>query len=460
MTDFVTQWVEALAAVKADDTIGPLSLWKRSAQKAESIAEVRDLAALYQTFVSRNSSIDTSTPAVDPQLLKELLDSDKGPFRKPATIEKRFPKEAVEKLTALRGEQKKLKDATPPLPSTMAVNEGDIADIRIHFRGSHLTQGASVPRRFLQIVSGPDQTPVAKDRSGRRDLAEWLTSENNPLTARVFVNRVWHWHFGRGLVGSPDNFGRLGERPSHPELLDWLTVRFIESGWSVKQLHRLILQSSTWQQSSVSPRQEAGYAADPENRLLWKMNRRRLEAEEVRDSILQIAGRLDDSMGGSMLPTKNRAYVTSTANVNPKIYTSDRRSLYLPIVRSAVYEVLTAFDFADPSVISGTRQSTTVASQALFMMNSGFMTDQTKTLADRLLADDELDDRSRLAHLYESVLSRSPTDDEAYQTLRFISDYESRWKTARPNDSAEGQQRAWQAVCRILIAANEFMFVE
>ena len=177
----------------------------------------------------------------------------------------------------------------PQLPSVMAIEDGRIEDVRIHYRGSHLTQGAVIPRCFLRIISGEDQPAIPDGRSGRLEFARWLTSKNNPLTARVFVNRVWQWHFGAGLVRTPDNFGRLGERPTHPELLDWLAVEFMESGWSLKKLHKLILLSSTWQQSiypAASESPKSILETDPENRLWGRMGRRRLSAEEIRDGIL------------------------------------------------------------------------------------------------------------------------------------------------------------------------------
>ena len=170
--------------------------------------------------------------------------------------------------------------------------------------------------------------PITDDTSGRLKLAEWLTQPDHPLTARVLVNRVWQAHFGEGLVRSPDNFGRLGEKPTHPELLDWLATEFVEHGWSIKSLHRLILNSAVWQQTTDF--NEVANTIDPENRLLWRMNRRRLEAEAIRDSLLAIGGDLDTTMGGTLLPTENRKYVTSTANINIDVYEAPRRTVYLP----------------------------------------------------------------------------------------------------------------------------------
>jgi hypothetical protein len=339
----------------------------------------------------------------------------------------------------------------------MAVAEDTIRDLRLHYRGSHLTQGPLVPRGFLRILTGPKPPQIPKSHSGRLELAQWMTSDQHPLTARVFVNRVWHWHFGRGLVRSTDNFGRLGERPTHPKLLDWLARRFIASGWDVKELHRMIMLSSTWQMSDHWL--AASAAADPENRLWWRRHNKRLEAEAIRDSILQVAGRLDQTMLGSLLPTANRKYVTSTANIDPVTYMTDRRSVYIPVVRSALYDVFQAFDFADPSALNGKRQSTTVAPQALFMMNSQFVSQLTQHAATQLLAQPQLDDRSRVDRCYQQVYARLPTEAERRRALRFLENYAAQFERTRSDQPDMARLRAWQSLYRVLVAANEFVYV-
>ncbi len=193
------------------------------------------------------------------------------------------------------------------------------------------------------VLRGPALPKINDKHSGRRQLADWLVDPKNPLTARVFVNRVWRWHFGRGLVRSTDNFGLLGEAPSHPELLDWLARRFIADGWSIKSLHRLILLSSTWQQSST-PSPET-LKRDPENRLFSRATVRRLEAEAVRDSLLAASGRLDTRMGGTLLTLKNRAYFFDHTSIDKTTYDTHRRSIYLPVVRNHVYDVFQVLDF-------------------------------------------------------------------------------------------------------------------
>ena len=275
------------------------------------------------------------------------------------------------------------KRAPPRFPAAMAVEDGQPADLAIHVRGSHLSLGAVVPRGFPAALGGRSLVAPAAS-SGRLELAQWITDARHPLTAHVMANRVWRWHFGAGILRSTDNFGNLGDRPTHPELLDWLATRFIESGWSIKALHRLIMLSSTYRMST----QYNAFAAeaDPDNRLLWRMNRRRLEAEAVRDALLLVAGSLDTTTGGTLLEAKPRTYVTSTASVNGTNYATNRRSVYLPVVRSALYEGFQAFDFAEPTTVKGDRDNTTIAAQALFMMNSDVMNDQSAHLAAKLAA--------------------------------------------------------------------------
>ena len=467
---FVEHWTAFLNA----ENPGQLELatkWKIIAADQSRPERLRRLARNIELLLADGNS-RAGTEFQDATAIRSFIRSDQGPFRLSDSIETAFQADVAVELKMLREQKTALDKSIPALPSAMAVEEGPPEDVRIHYRGSHLTQGVAVPRRFPQILAG-DQQPEIREGSGRKELAMWLTSRGNPLTARVFVNRVWQWHFGAGLVRTPDNFGRLGERPTHPELLDWLAVDLMESGWSLKRLHRQILHSSTWQQSihpsahaaveksvPVTDRSPSILKSDPENRLWGRMNRRRLTAEEIRDSILTLSGQLDRSMGGSILPTENRAYVTSTANVNPDVYRSNRRSVYLPVVRSALYEVLQAFDFADPSVMSGRRQSTTVAAQALFMMNSEFVSRQTRFLAERVVEDDSRSDPEHIASLWQRAVGRRPDVQELQNAVEFLNSYERRWRASVPDSGPEAQLRSWQSLSRALIATNEFVFVE
>jgi cytochrome c553 len=399
------------------------------------------------------------------EAFRQTLFAAEGPLKPPAQVEELFAEPIRQELAAQRKEQKSLEESLPKFPEAMGVTDGNPENLRVHLRGSHLNLGAETTRRFPQVFPNSAERGVNASQSGRLELAQWLTDRQNPLTARVIVNRVWQWHFGEALVRSPDNFGRLGERPTHPELLDYLAVRLQEQGWSLKALHRQILLSSTWQMSTRFHPDSS--EKDPENRLWWRFNRRRLEAEALRDSILAVAGRLDSNMGGTLLPTPNRAYVTSTANINPVVYDPPRRSLYLPVVRSALYDVFQAFDFADPSVQSGRRDTTTVAPQALFLMNSDLVLKQTRELARQLLAQSERTDADRVVELYQRALGRPPRTLEIERGLGFVQRYIEAANTPAAAEAGTGAvasspptERAWQALCRAVLASNEFIYVE
>jgi cytochrome c553 len=343
---------------------------------------------------------------------------------------------------AYTAELEKVRAEYRTIPKAMAVNDGPGADLEIFLRGNHLTRGPQVPRRFPRIIAGFNQPPLGGAGSGRLSLARWMASRNNPLTARVLVNRVWQSHFGHGLVRSPDNFGRLGERPDNQPLLDWLAHRFLDDGWSIKQLHRRIMDSAVYRMSTATQRR--GLASDPDNRLLWRMNRRRMQAEVLRDALLALSDRLDNTMGGSLVDA--RAFDNLSSSPRGKIHFDvARRSVYLPVLRSAVYEVFQAFDFPDPAVPSGRRAETTVAPQALFLMNGRLVTEATRAMADRLL--DEHDTGLRLELAYSRILGRLPRPDERPGWQEFLATFD---------DAAA----AWQSLCRVLVSSNEFVFIE
>ena len=340
----------------------------------------------------------------------------------------------------------------------MAVEERKPTNLKIHIRGSHLTLGEEVPRRFLRVVSGDDQPRIGDDRSGRLELAQWMTRPENPLTARVMANRLWKGHFGQGIVRSPDNFGKLGERPTHPELLDWLARRFVESGWSMKAMHRLIMNSATYQMSTRFD--EAAALADPDNRLRWRFDRRRLEAEAIRDSLLAVSGELDRSMGGTRLKTKSHAYVNSTgAAQKAALYDVNVRSVYLPVIRSGLYAVFQAFDFADPSTANGQRTPTTVAAQALFMMNDSLALRTSAAWARRLLARTDLDDAGRVQRIFETAYSRPATDAEVKRALDYLGRFDVLLQSHGVKD-VERSAQAWQALVQALLSASEFLTID
>jgi hypothetical protein len=351
---------------------------------------------------------------------------------------------ASNEVPALEAELKRLLAAAPARPMAMAVAEGDkIEDCHLCIRGNFHNPGPTVPRGFPQALTPPGAAlAIAAHESGRRQLAAWLASPDNPLTARVMVNRVWHHLFGAGLVRTVDNFGNTGEKPSHPELLDHLAARFTEDGWSVKKLIRMLVLSRTYQMSSQDGSAE-GRQQDPENRLLWRMNRRRLDAESIRDALLAVAGTLDRRAGGPSLgpgTVVERAYR----------FEDTRRSVYTPVLRNRLLELFEVFDFADPNVCMGRRNVSTVATQALYLMNSPFVLEQARHAAGRVLTLAGLDEAGRVDRAYRLALGRLPSERERRLALAFL----------QPAQGQAEQRAAWEQLCQTLFACIDFRYVE
>ncbi|MFN7926267.1 MAG: PSD1 and planctomycete cytochrome C domain-containing protein [Bryobacteraceae bacterium] len=332
-------------------------------------------------------------------------------------------------LAALRAQVKAAEKAVPPAyPFWHLIEDSDKpANTRIAIRGKEENPGEEAPRRFLSALSKGEAVPFAKG-SGRAELAEAIASTSNPLTARVMVNRIWKHHFGEGLVRSASNFGQVGDRPTHPELLDYLAARFAESGWSVKAMHREIMMSAAYQRES-GEEPAASAAKDPDNRLLWRANvRERLDAEALRDAMLAVAGTLDPAAGGAAAPLSDDFR---------------RRALYATVSRGKPDRTMALFDFPDPNATSEQRVVTVGPMQRLFFLNSGFAQKQAKALADRL-ASEASDDRARIARAYELLYARPATDAEAALGLEFLA----------------GKADAWPQYAQVLLSAAEFSAVQ
>ena len=375
--------------------------------------------------------------------------------------EEQFPDDVKGKLAALREEQKQLEGALPQLPTAMGVKEGVAEEARIAVRGSHLTLGRRVGRGVPVVLELDRPLAPPPAGSGRKELAEWLTDRRHPLTARVFVNRLWRWHFGRGIVPTTDNFGFQGEKPTNQALLDWLAVEFVESGWSVKAMHRLILRSRSWRLSSdpaACATRARAEEVDATNVLHWRGDVRRLEAESVRDATLAAAGLLDTAMGGSMLHVANRAFLFDHTSIDGTKYDSPRRSIYLPVIRNHLYDAFWLFDCTDGAVPNGNRGTSTVASQALYLLNSDFELGCAEALAKGILAAAPADARIRPAILYRRAFGRMPTEAEDRLVTAAVRDLEG---ALAADGVAEGERalRAWAAVAQTLLAGNEFLFV-
>lgn len=380
---------------------------------------------------------------VDPiaDLYEELV-SAQSPFRlEPKEREKIVPADSHARLIELRSELEALqKKPKREIPRAVVVQEGGppgtphegFRDAHVYLRGNHEKPGPVVPRGIPKAIAGPEPFAI-HEGSGRRELARWLTSAENPLTARVMANRIWQHHFGVGIVPTSTNFGVMGEAASHPELLDHLAGGFMASGWSIKALHRQIMLSNVYQQSVVAFAEDPARAADPENRLLGRANRRRLEAEAIRDSLLAISGRWDSTMGG---PGFQDA-------------ATPRRSLYLMSVRTGAKsaEFGPLFDAADCSGIVDRRNESIVASQALFFMNDPLVTDLAAALAARIVSEiPEPDSRARIDRLYQITLGRPPVAAEIEVGDAFLAD--------------QSAPDGWARYCRLIVCSNEFLFVD
>jgi len=374
----------------------------------------------------------------------------------PEDIEQQFPEQTRAELKALREELEQIEASAPVLPTAMGVTEGTVADAAIHLRGSHLTLGEVVPRRFPRVLAGDQQANLPEDRSGRLEFARWLTSGDHPLTARVMVNRIWHWHLGKGLVDTVDNFGLQGTPPTHPELLDWLAAEFVQCGWSIKAMHRLIMSSDAYRRRSGFDADNA--RLDVENRFYWRHDVRRLEAETIRDALLAVSGTLDRTIGGSLLTTKNHEHVFNHTSQDKSTYKGiRRRSLYVPVIRNHLYDVFQLFDYTDASVPRGSRDTSTIAPQALFLMNSELVAELTAAMAERLLSE-EASRESRIDRLFAEAFGRPPTTEELQRTVQFLTNFETLAAQHTEQTDAPATQ-AWQALCQSVVSSSEFVYV-
>lgn len=330
-----------------------------------------------------------------------------------------------------------------------AVKEGETMDQKVFVRGDYHNLGDPVDRNGPSILRLSAPFPEVKTKSGRLELAEWLVDPRNPLPSRVMANRIWQGHFGEGIVRTPDNYGRLGERPSNPELLDYLARTFIESGWSIKRMNRMIMLSKTYQMSAALD--EETKAKDPENRLLSHYPRQRLSVEEIRDAYLALGGDLDLTMGGTLDPAVGTDGETSANRISMNPESTNRRSIYLPLRRSNLPTLYTLFDFGDATTPDGKRSSTTVATQALFVMNSPLVMREAKSLTDTVLKQEKTGKR-RIEDIYLRILGRQPDANEIDTGLSYVQSLRQKWKNI-------DEEKAWATLTHALMASNEFIFV-
>ncbi len=420
---------------------------KTTAAEQEVLAAATSMQKQVRAMIGQKGKLDKTKQA----LLNDLFYADNSVFQLSDTqVRALLPNEKRQQLDDMSTTLAKLQksDDAKPLPIAHGLAETSAANMKVFLRGNPAKLGDEAPRRFLKILAG-DEPAKFTNGSGRLELANAIASSDNPLTARVIVNRVWQYHFGRALVSTPSNFGSLGEKPTHPELLDYLAVRFssplptagegpgVRGGfaWSFKKMHREIMLSSVYQLSSE--RDEKNFSQDGDNRWLWRQNRRRLDVESWRDAMLAASGKLDRTFGG---PTTNLAAVDN-----------NRRTVYAKISRHDLNHVLRLFDFPDANITSERRTETTVPQQQLFVLNSPFVIETAKSLAARVQKEAQTD-AERVQRAFALAFGRPANDEEARLFESFL--------TQQDADPTANRLSRWERVAQILIGSNEFMYVD
>ncbi|WP_232107218.1 DUF1549 domain-containing protein [Gimesia alba] len=439
-----------LKSTKTMEHYKKIARWHENSLATE--AELKEQAEWDKKIKAEEEKIAALVKSENERLKKE----GGKDFKLPKKPEPSYSKEAKAELKTLRDQVASLKKERPEVPTALGATEREIIDVPVHIRGSHLTLGETVPRHVPVVLSPQPEKPFSKETSGRLKFAEWLTSREHPLTSRVFVNRVWRWHFGKGIVATPDNFGKLGAKPTNQPLLDWMAASLMDEGWSIKKLHRMILLSNTWQMSSEF--NEKAAAVDPDNDLLWRVDVRRLDAESIRDSILAVSDGLDLTMGGSLLTVENRAFVFNHESKDAVTYDFNRRSLYLPVIRNHLFGMFMLFDYADASVLNGNRSSTTVAPQALFLLNSHLVEEASQRMADTVLSQTALAPEQKIQHLFLKSFGRLPSDLEVSKSLQFLDELDKELQ-AEESDSEKRIHRSWQVLCQSIFASSEFIYL-
>jgi hypothetical protein len=391
-------------------------------------------------------------PSITPERVAELkVDLAKMKAEKPQTLTDAL--RIFWRSGGIKGQLDKVDEDGRALPLAMGVLEGPkVVDAPLLERGEVGRPGKPVPRSFPRVIDIRGAASPPSDHSGRLELARWLTHSDHPLTARVMANRVWRHLFGTGIVRTADNFGFSGERPTHPELLDHLAVKFVSGGWSVKKLVCEVVLSRAYRQASTFD--PAAFRADPENRLVWRASKRRLDAEAIRDAMLAASGELDLARPtGSLVARQIGDRPISLIGLDRKIPAdldgSVHRSVYLPVLRDRLPDALDLFDFAEPSLVTGDRETTNVPVQALYLMNSPFVRARAAGLAARLTR--EAGEADRLTRAFLVCFGREPDADEARTVATFL----ERGKTlAGSDESLRGRLLA--TYCQALLAAAEF----
>ncbi len=426
-------------------------------------------ALLLKIGSSEKAELDAKTKERIAQLTKEVadakaaFDSIKGTAKakEPFGDGRNNQMVARQKWIQLQTELLALNDPAKDGAALGVRDAKSVGDTEIRIRGEAEKLGPVVPRGFLSVLNIPDAAKVNPSQSGRLELAQWLTSEKNPLAQRVIVNRVWQHLFGKGIVSSVDNFGTTGDAPAQPELLDHLVARFVKDGWSIKKLVRAIVLTRSYQLDYDAPKENV--AADPANRLVWRHSPRRLDAEEIRDAMLLASGKLD--LARPKASPANDLPVIELNNNGPRpkkilddANKSTYRSVYLPLLRGVTPRSLEVFDFAEQGMVTGSRDTTTVAPQALYLLNDPFVLQQSEALAKKLLDRTGLDDSARINLAFRWTLGRPATQKEIANAAFYLGDYEARIRE-EAETKIDARAAAWTSFGQALLASAEFRYV-
>ncbi|NOY01085.1 MAG: DUF1553 domain-containing protein [Verrucomicrobia bacterium] len=426
--------VKKLAALVTENKLPGVTLNPVVAEafKGKAPATLKEVADIYQKIFTsvdkqwqemvKKDSKSKSLADAPREQLRQLLYSSDAPGVLPAGDFKQLERKVYLELLKLNANYTLRLAMHPGSPRRAMVvrDKKELYDPHIFIRGNDKRPGDAVPRQFLKIIEGDERKPFSKG-SGRLELAQAIASKDNPLTARVMVNRIWNYHFGQGLVNTPSDFGLRCEEPVQVELLNWLAREFMDKGWSIKHMHRLIMNSATYQQSSHGDPKK--FAVDPDNNFLWRFNRRRLEFEAIHDSMLAVSGKLDSKVGGPAVTlirdtTAKQGGASVTWGFNPY-----RRAVYGAVSRDKLPSLLLTFDFANPDETNEKRNSTTVPTQGLYMMNNPFVMELAAALVERKDVSVLTDPETRIRRIYQLTFNREPSEGELRAGLSFIDTY-------------------------------------